>query len=132
VSQTSPRDSVGGLSTLLGGIANDIQDLVRGEIALARSEMEQKFERFVLAVIWLFGGALLGFAGLVVALQGAASALALALPVWLASLIIGIVIIALGAAFAKSGLAMMSLRSLTPDRTADNIQKDAHLIKEHT
>jgi len=132
VSQTSPRDSVGGLSTLLGGIANDIQDLVRGEIALARSEMEQKFERFVLAVIWLFGGALLGFAGLVVALEGAAAALALALPVWLASLIIGIVIIALGAAFAKSGLAMMSLRSLTPDRTADNIQKDAHLIKEHT
>jgi len=132
VSQTSPRDSVGGLSTLLGGIANDVQDLVRGEIALARSEMEQKFERFVLAVIWLLGGALLGFAGLVVALEGVAAALALALPVWLASLIIGIVIVVLGAAFAKSGLTMMSLKSLTPDRTADNIQKDAHLIKEHT
>jgi len=94
--------------------------------------MERKFERVVLAVIWLLSGALLGFAGLVVALEGAAAALALALPVWLASLIIGIVIIALGAAFAKSGLTMMSLRSLTPDRTADNIQKDAHLIKEHT
>lgn len=132
MSQTSPRDSVGGLSTLLGGIANDVQDLVRGEIALARSEMEQKFERFVLAVIWLLGGALLGFAGLVVALEGVAAALALALPVWLASLIIGIVIVVLGAAFAKSGLTMMSLKSLTPDRTADNIQKDAHLIKEHT
>jgi uncharacterized membrane protein YqjE len=126
------KDPVAGLGALLGGIANDVQDLVRGEIALARSELEQKFERFVLAAIWVLGGALLGFAGLVVMLQGVAAALALAMPVWLASLIVGIVIIAIGAAFAKSGLAMLSLKSLTPDRTVDNLQKDAHLIKEHT
>jgi uncharacterized membrane protein YqjE len=126
------RDPVASLGALVGGIANDVQDLVRGEIALARSELEQKFERFVAAAIWILGGALLGFAGLVVALQGVAASLALAMPVWLAFLIVGFATIVIGAAFAKSGLARMSVKSLTPDRTVVNLQKDAHLIKEHT
>jgi hypothetical protein len=126
------RDPVASLGALVGGIANDVQDLVRGEIALARSELERKFERFVAAAIWILGGALLGFAGLVVALQGVAASLALAMPVWLAFLIVGFATIVIGAAFAKSGLARMSVKSLTPDRTVVNLQKDAHLIKEHT
>jgi len=121
-----------GLGALLGGLAGDVQELVRGEIALARSELEQKFERFVIAAIWLLGSALLGFAGLVVVLHGVAAALALAVPVWLAALIVGIITIGVGAVLAKSALAMLSLKSLTPDRTVSNLEKDAHLIKEHT
>jgi len=121
-----------GLGALLGGLAGDVQELVRGEIALARSELEQKFERFVIAAIWLLGSALLGFAGLVVVLHGVAAALALAVPVWLAALIVGIITIGFGAVLAKSALAMLSLKSLTPDRTVSNLEKDAHLIKEHT
>jgi hypothetical protein len=30
------------LGEILGGLANDVQDLVKGEIALARAELEQK------------------------------------------------------------------------------------------
>ena len=32
------------LGDLIGGLASDIQDLVRGEIALGRSELEQKLD----------------------------------------------------------------------------------------
>ena len=120
------------LGDLIGGLASDIQDLVRGEIALGRSELEQKLDRVIMAAIWLFGGALLAFAGLVVLLLGIAAILALMMPVWLALLIVGVIVIGLGAAFAKSGLAMLSLKTLTPDRTAANLQKDAQLLKEHT
>jgi hypothetical protein len=38
----------------------------------------------------------------------------------------------IGAVFARSGLAMLSLKTLTPDRTAANLQKDARVVKEHT
>jgi len=120
------------LGDLIGGLAGDIQDLVRGEIALGRAELEQKLDRVIMAAIWLLGGALLGFAGLVIGLEGIAAILALMMPAWAALLIVGVVVIAIGAVFAKSGIAMLSLKTLTPDRTAANLQKDAQLLKEHT
>ena len=131
MSQNNPA-APSGIGELLGALAGDIQDLVRGELALGRAELEQKLDRVILAAIWLVGGALLGFAGLVVALMGIAAALALVVPVWAASLIIGIAIVAIGTAVATSGLRMLSLRTLTPNRTAANLQKDAQLLKEHT
>ena len=121
-----------GLGELLGSLATDIQDLVRGEVKLARTELDQKLDRVLTAAIWLLAGGLVAFAGLVVVLQGIAAALALVIPTWAASLIVGAVIVIIGALFARSGLAMLSLRTLTPERTASSLQKDARVVKEHT
>ena len=128
----SRPDSSHGLGEIIGGLANDIQQLVRGEISLARAELDQKLHRIILAAIWLLGGALVGFAGLVVVLQGVAAALALVIPTWAASLIVGVIIVIVGALFARSGLAMLSLKALTPDRTAASLQRDVNMVKEHT
>jgi len=121
-----------GLGKLLGSLAIDIQNLVRGEVRLARAELDQKLRRVLMAAIWLVGGALVAFAGLVVVLQGGAAALALVLPTWAASLIVGAVIVIIGALFARSGVAMLSLKTLTPERTVSNLQKDMRVVKEHT
>ncbi len=129
MSATSP--AAFNLGPILGSIAQDVQDLVRGEIQLARAEFDQKLHRVIIAAVFLLGGALVAFAGLVVVLQGVAAALALVLPVWAASLIVGIVIVAVGALFARSGLAMLSLKTLTPTRAADSLQKDVSVLKEH-
>ena len=120
------------LGEIIGSLAGDIQDLVKGEMRLARAELDQKLDRVIMAAIWLIGGALVAFAGLVVVLQGGAAALALVLPTWAASVIVGLLIVALGAGFARSGLAMLSLRKLSPDRSAASLQKDARIVKEHT
>jgi uncharacterized integral membrane protein len=130
VSGSSP-DTNHGLGALLGSLATDIQDLVRGEVRLARAELDQKLDRVIMAAIWLIGGALVAFAGLVVILQGVAAALALVLPTWAASLIVGILIVVVGGLFARAGLSMLSLKTLTPDRTASSLQKDAQVVKEH-
>ena len=124
-------ESPAGIGELIGGLAGDIQDLVRGEIALARSELDQKLHHILLASVWLLGGALLGFAGLVVMLQGFAAILALFLPVWLSALIIGVVVVGVGGLFATSGLSKLSLKEISPHRTVANIEKDAHILKEH-
>ena len=119
------------LGQLLGNVAADIQDLVRGEVRLARSELDQKLDRVIMAAIWLLGGALVAFAGLVVILQGVAAALALALPTWAASMIVGVLIVAVGAILARYGLSMLSLKTLTPNRMASSLQKDVNVVKEH-
>lgn len=120
------------LGSLLGDVAGDLQELVRGEIKLARVEFDQKLKRVIMAAIFLLGGALVAFAGLVVFLQGIAAALALVLSTWAASLIVGILIVVIGGLFARSGLAMLSLKALTPDRTAASLQKDVRVLKERT
>ena len=128
---TNKVEGAPSLTETVGGLASDVQDLVRGEIKLARAELDQKLHALIIAAIWLIGGALLALAGLVVVLQGIAVALALVVPAWLAFLLVGVIIVVIGGLFARSGLAMVSLKTLTPDRTAANLQKDANLVKEH-
>ena len=119
------------MGAMFGDVAADIQDLVRGEIRLARVELDQKLHRMILAAVFLLGGALLAFAGLVVFLQGIAAALALVLSTWAASLIVGLLIVGTGALFARSGLAMLSLKALTPAPTTASLRKDVRIVKEH-
>ena len=129
---SSKPEGLHGIGELLGNVATDIQDLVRGEVRLARSEFDQKLDQIILAAIWLLGGALVGFAGLVVVLEGGAAALALVLPQWAALAIVGFVVIVVGALLTRAGLAMLSLKTLTPDRTIANLTKDTRVVKEHT
>ena len=121
-----------GLGEVVGNLATDLQDLVRGEVRLARAELDQKLNSLVLAGVWLVGGALIAFAGLVVLLQAAAFLLSRYMPVWAAFLIVGALIVIVGGLLARSGLAMLSLKGLTPNRTMANLQKDANLVKEHS
>ena len=121
-----------GLGEIIGSLATDLQDLFRGEVRLARAELDQKLDRLILAAIWLVGGALVAFAGLVVLLQAAAFGLAHVVPVWAAFLIVGLLIVVIGGLLARSGLAMLSLKTLTPNRSMASLQKDANLVKEHT
>jgi hypothetical protein len=119
------------LGEIISGLATDVQDLVKGEMALARAEFDQKLQRLIGALLWVLGGAMVGFAGLVVLLQGGAAALALRIPAWAALVIIGVVIMAIGATIARSGIGRMSLRKLTPTRTAANLRRDVRMVKEH-
>ena len=58
------------IGEIAGGLAGDVQDLVRGELSLARAEFDQKLHGLVIAAVSIIGGALVAFAGLVVVLEG--------------------------------------------------------------
>ena len=119
------------LGEIAGGLAGDVQDLVRGELALARAEFDHKLHNLIGGAVALLGGALVAFAGLVVLLEGGASVLTRWLPSWAALLIVGFVIVLVGGLIARTGLAKLSLKNLTPDRTAANLKQDGRILKEH-
>ena len=119
------------LGEIAGGLAGDVQDLLRGELTLARAEFDQKLHKLIVAAISIVGGALVAFAGLVVLLEGGAAVLAFWLPAWASLVIVGVVIIAVGGLIARGALAALSLKSLTPERTVASVQQDARMIKEH-
>ena len=119
------------LGAIAGGLAGDVQDLVKGELALARAELDQKLHGLITGAISVVGGALVAFAGLVVLLEGGAAILAWWVPAWASLLIVGAVIVIVGGLVARAGLSALSLRNLTPDKTASSLGKDARIIKEH-
>lgn len=119
------------LGEIAGGLAGDVQDLVKGELALARAELDQKLHGLITGAVSMIGGALVAFAGLVVLLEGGAAILAWWVPVWASLLIIGAVIVIVGALIARAGLSTLTLRNLTPSKTASSLGKDARLVKEH-
>jgi hypothetical protein len=121
-----------GLRDIVAGLAQDAQDLVRGEIALARAEADRKIDRMITAAIWVFGGMLLAFAALVIFAEAAIDALSYVLPVWASCLIIGAIVAVIGAVLARTGIRMLSLARLTPHRTARNLERDAQMMKDHT
>ena len=134
MANTDPRGtphSAHSLGEIAGGLAGDVQDLVRGELALARAEFDGKLHSLLGGAVSLIGGALVAFAGLVVLLEGGAAVLARWLPAWAALLIVGVVIVVVGGLIARAGLARLSLKNLTPDRTAANLKQDGRTLKEH-
>lgn len=125
-----PR-SAHSLDEIATGLAGDVQDLVKGELALARAELDHKLHGLIAGAVSVVGGALVAFAGLVVFLEGGAAILARFIPAWASLLIVGAVIVIVGGLISRGGLARLSLGNLTPDRTAANLGRDARVVKEH-
>ena len=119
------------IGEIASGLAGDIQDLVRGELALARAEVDQKVRGLISIAVSVVGGALVAFAGLVVLLEGGAALLAKWVPVWAALLIVGALIVLIGGLIARGALARLSLKNIKPERAVASVQRDARLIKEH-
>jgi hypothetical protein len=113
-------------------LAGDIGDLVKGELALARVELDQKLHGLIIAAVSIVGGALVAFAGLVVLLEGGAAVLAFWLPAWASLLIVGVVIVVVGGLVSRAGLAKLSLKAVTPERTISSVQKDGRMLKDHS
>jgi putative superfamily III holin-X len=119
------------LRELIGGAAEDARDLVRGEVALARAEMEQKVDRAMAGVISLFGTMMLAYSGLVIVLIAAAQALTRVVPDWAASLIVGATVLLIGAILAGIARKALSPSGMLPQRTIRNVQADARVIREN-
>ncbi|MFJ8255174.1 phage holin family protein [Streptomyces sp. NPDC094466] len=116
---------------LISRASQQISDLVREEIQLARSEMTQKGKRYGK------GGGLFGAAGLLGILAAQAlvvtciAALALVLPVWVAALIVTAVLAAAAGVAALTGKRQIVRAGVpAPEQTIDSVKADLAEVKE--
>ncbi|MFI8314817.1 phage holin family protein [Streptomyces microflavus] len=119
------------VGALVSRASQQISELVREEMQLARSEMTQKGKRYGK------GGGLFGAAGLIGILAAQAlvatciAALALALPLWAAALIVTGVLGAVAAVAALAGKKQIALAGTpAPERTIDSVKADLAEVKE--
>lgn len=116
---------------LLRDLARDTSGLLRQELQLARAEIENHVHQLIAALIVMFAGALLGFAGLIILLDAMVYGLIKAgLDHWLASLIVGGVVALVAYILVRKGENDLSATRLAPERSTANFRKDVDLLRE--
>jgi uncharacterized membrane protein YqjE len=116
---------------LVRDLANDVTNLVRQELNLARTEAQDKLHQTIAAVVAMIAGALLAFAALIILLDALVYGLTEAgLERWLAALIVGGVVAIIGFILVRKGQKDLSATRLAPERTTANVRKDINLVKE--
>ncbi|MFF3432563.1 phage holin family protein [Streptomyces sp. NPDC002602] len=124
----SPKESVGDLVTRA---SQQISELVREELHLARAEMTQKGKRLGVGG-GLFGGAgLMGILAAQALVAAVIAALALLLPVWASALIISALLAAIAAVMAAAGKKKIAKAGTpAPEQAIDSVKADVAQIKE--
>jgi len=119
-----------GVAGLFGDLARQSTRLFRQEVALAKAEVSSKIGQMGMGAAELVAGGLIAHAGLLVLLAAAVLGLALVLRPWLAALIVGIVVVLIGAGIALKGRRDVATNNLAPDRTLRTLRDDAEWARE--
>ena len=116
---------------LIRSMSEDLSSLVRDEIRLAQAEVSQKAKKAGIG-IGAFGGAgVVALYGLGVLIAAAVLGLAVALPAWLAALIIGVVLFIVAGVAALVGKKQLSQAAPpVPTETIASVKTDVAEIKE--
>jgi drug/metabolite transporter (DMT)-like permease len=127
----TPAQESRSIGELLRDLAGDSANLIRQELRLARTETEDKLHQSMSAFVAVIAGALLAFAALIVLLDALVFGLIeVGLERWLAALIVGGVVAAIGYLLVRKGQNDLSATRLAPERTVANVRKDINLVKE--
>ncbi|MEJ7837579.1 MAG: phage holin family protein [Thermomicrobiales bacterium] len=126
--QTTKQETGGsapqGVGTLVSGVLEDLQSLVRSEVQLAKSEFKEDATKIGSGVGMIAGGALVGLVGFIFLMLGVTYLLNKSVEMWIAAGIVGLVLILIAAIVAMSGKKKMSAASLKPDQTIDTMKEN--------
>ena len=119
-----------GLVELLGKLREDSTDLVRGEVEIVKRETTQQLEVVQRrAAAFAISGAV-AHIGVALLLFGLALVLALVMPLWAATLIVGVLACAGSAVLALQQKKALSELDPAPSRAMRRIRTDIAAIKE--
>jgi hypothetical protein len=117
---------------LFGQLSQDLALLVRQEAELAKTEVQAKMSRLTTDLVSLATG---GIVALIGALALAAAVVLLlvdpiGLAPWLAALLVGVVLGAIGYVMLQKGLRDLKGIDPTPRRTVESLKEDIQLARE--
>jgi hypothetical protein len=124
---------------LVKELRDEMTELMRQEVALARVEISDKVARFSRNLTYLAIGGLILYAGLLILLVAASAGTYVGLVAaglthytagWLAPLIVGIVIAAIGYAFLQKALSTLKHESLVPKQTVQSVKETKEWVQE--
>jgi hypothetical protein len=118
------------LKEVLVELWQNTEKLVRQEITLASAELDVKTKKLKAEVAAAAVGAGLLLCGALALVTAVIALLALAMPVWLAALLVGVV--ATGGGFVLIKTNKPNLPELVPQRTIQSLERDVQTFREST
>ncbi len=113
-----------GFSTLVSGLIEDLQSLVRSEVQLAKTEIREDVRDIGKGAGMIAAGALVGLVGFIFLMLGATYLLNKVVEMWIAAGIVGLVLVIIAAGIALAGKGKLSAANLKPDQTIDSIKEN--------
>jgi uncharacterized membrane protein YgcG len=121
------------LTSLVSGIVTDVQQLVRQEINLARTEVKQEWDKAKTAAGALAAGmGLLGLGGVLLCFMLVHLIHFFGVPLWGCFGIVGGVLVLAGVVLAALGYSQASKVSVIPPQTAQTLKENVQWIKNQT
>lgn len=120
------------LGELFAELSRETSTLVRQEVELAKTELTHKAASVGKDVGFLVAGGAVAYAGFLALVACAIIALAYALPWWLAALIVGVVVAAIGGFLVMRGIDDLKRQDLAPRQTMQTLKEDATWAKDQT
>jgi hypothetical protein len=118
------------LGELFEELSRGAQTLIRQEVELAKTEMSQKLSSLARDVAFLAIGAFIVYAGFLALIAALIFGLATVMPAWAAALLVGLIVLAAGAALIMRGQENLKRRDMTPRQTIATLKEDAEWMKE--
>jgi uncharacterized membrane protein YqjE len=135
--QPRERDDQRSLGQILKELSTETSTLLRQEVDLAKTEMSEKASRVGSNLGSVAVGGAVAFLGALALLSSVVAGLIslldqfidLEVAVWLAPLLVGIALAAVGYGLIKKALETLKRESLTPRRTTESLQENKEWLK---
>lgn len=118
------------LGDLFSSLTEDMSTLIRKEVDLARTETMEKVSSATRSVVSMVAGGMIAYAGLIGVMIAVIVGLSRLMPLWLSALIVGIVVIVIGAIMIMSGRNSLQKMTVVPEQTVESIKENTEWAKE--
>jgi len=118
------------LGDLFSSLTEDMSTLIRKEVDLARTETMEKVSSATRSVVSMVAGGMIAYAGLIGVMIAVIVGLSRFMPLWLSALIVGIVVIVIGAIMIMSGRSSLQKMTVVPEQTVESMKENTEWAKE--
>ena len=125
---SAPESAMG----LVRRLVDEVATLIRQEIALASAEVSHAVREAKAGVGWIASGGAVAFAGLLLLLEALVLGLSERMRPWIAALLVGVIVAAVGLVLLQSGKRKLDPKSLRPARTQESLRRDKELLERRT
>jgi hypothetical protein len=122
--QHSDEASTERMGDTVTGIIEDLQNVVRSEVQLARTELKDEATQMGKAAGMIAGGGVLGFTGFHFLMLGLTFLLGKKLPLWLSATLVGAALTGIAAKLGMAGKSQLQATDLKPEQTIESLRKD--------
>lgn len=112
------------LGAMVGGVIEDLQNIIRGEVQLAKTEIKEEATQMGKGAGMAGAGVFFGLVGFIFLMLSLTYLLNKWVEMWIAAGIVGLGLVVIAAILAMTGKNQISEANLTPDKTISSVKED--------